>query len=157
MSFGSQVLSPVKAGPLGTRHLNQVLQPIMNHHARARREHLDKQRSIRGEIGGVVMKGDRVIQLVNDYESGVFNGDSGTVFHAFAVSILSTAPRSPGSGSHGPSASQNGSFTVLFESAQNHGGIVPTAELLHQYNSGDLNQRVALSYALTVHKAQGSE
>ena len=103
------------------------------------------------------MKGDRVIQLVNDYESGVFNGDSGTVFHAFAVSILSTAPRSPGSGSHGPSASQNGSFTVLFESAQNHGGIVPTAELLHQYNSGDLNQRVALSYALTVHKAQGSE
>ena len=58
----SQVLSPVKGGPAGVHNLNRLLKEQLNP---------------RGGDG--VSEGDKVIQLTNDYERRVFNGDAGVV------------------------------------------------------------------------------
>jgi exodeoxyribonuclease V alpha subunit len=61
-----QVLTPMRRGPLGADRLNELLQAMLNPH--------DGQ----GEASGI-RAGDRVMQLRNDYEREVFNGDQGTV------------------------------------------------------------------------------
>jgi exodeoxyribonuclease V alpha subunit len=66
-----QVLCPMTRGIVGTRHLNQVLQQILNP------PHPDKPELNRGEA--VLRVGDKVIQLKNDYQKEVFNGDLGRV------------------------------------------------------------------------------
>lgn len=59
-----QVLSPMKRGPCGTLALNGRLQPLLNPN------HKPSQH---------IAAGDRVLQLVNDYDRNVFNGDMGVV------------------------------------------------------------------------------
>jgi exodeoxyribonuclease V alpha subunit len=66
-----QVLCPMTRGILGTRNLNVVLQELMNP------PHPDKSQINRGDA--ILRVGDRVIQLKNDYEREVFNGDLGMV------------------------------------------------------------------------------
>ncbi|MGO9606939.1 MAG: ATP-dependent RecD-like DNA helicase [Candidatus Binataceae bacterium] len=63
-----QVLTPMNRGPLGTHALNRELQELLNPIARGIRS---GDREIR--------EGDRVIQLRNDYEKGIFNGSIGRV------------------------------------------------------------------------------
>lgn len=60
-----QVLIPMRRGPLGTDNLNLVLQAELNPNGR-------------GPPGGL-RTGDKVMQLRNDYEREVFNGDIGWV------------------------------------------------------------------------------
>jgi exodeoxyribonuclease V alpha subunit len=58
-------------GEVGTRHLNGVLQALINPPAADKAEI---------KSGGIVLRvGDRVIQQVNDYDREVFNGDLGTI------------------------------------------------------------------------------
>lgn len=61
-----QVLVPMRRGPLGTETLNVLLQQGLNPRA-------DKARP------GLLQPGDKVMQLRNDYDKEVFNGDLGTV------------------------------------------------------------------------------
>lgn len=63
-----QVLTPMNQGPLGTVALNQALQDKLNP---AKRELLHKDRRFR--------LGDKVMQLKNNYDKNVFNGDIGRV------------------------------------------------------------------------------
>lgn len=63
-----QVLSPMHRGRLGTLHLNQVLQGLLNPKGEA---------IARGEA--ILRLGDKVMQLRNDYDKGVFNGDLGRI------------------------------------------------------------------------------
>jgi exodeoxyribonuclease V alpha subunit len=66
-----QVLCPMTRGVVGTRNLNMVLQQLIN-----------PPSSDRSEInrGGHNFRvGDRIIQLKNDYDKEVFNGDLGIV------------------------------------------------------------------------------
>lgn len=64
-----QVLAPMKSGRAGTKSLNAALQQAV------------------GQTGGPTVEkfgerflvGDRIIQTVNNYEKGVFNGDTGWV------------------------------------------------------------------------------
>src|SRR5690606_39524732 len=58
----AQVLSPMRRGPLGTDRLNAVLKSQLNP----------------GSHEGL-HPGDRVMQLRNDYDRDVFNGDQGEV------------------------------------------------------------------------------
>jgi exodeoxyribonuclease V alpha subunit len=63
-----QLLSPMHRGLLGTVHLNRELQRLLN----------PVGKSI--ERGGTVFRlGDRVMQLRNDYDKGIFNGDLGKI------------------------------------------------------------------------------
>jgi exodeoxyribonuclease V alpha subunit len=66
-----QVLCPMTRGEVGTRHLNQVLQQLINPSAAGKSE------LVRG--GMTLRVGDRVIQQVNDYNREVFNGDLGRI------------------------------------------------------------------------------
>ncbi|MBD2181048.1 ATP-dependent RecD-like DNA helicase [Planktothrix sp. FACHB-1355] len=65
-----QVLSPMTKGVVGIRNLNKVLQELINPPS------ADKAEVTRG---GTMRVRDRVIQQVNDYDRGVFNGDLGTI------------------------------------------------------------------------------
>jgi exodeoxyribonuclease V alpha subunit len=66
-----QVLCPMTRGLVGTRNLNQVLQQFLNPPSP---EKLEITRA-----GMILRVGDRVIQLKNDYNRDVFNGDLGMV------------------------------------------------------------------------------
>jgi len=68
-----QVLAPMQRGHLGTRALNQMLQDLLNP------PHPSKGEINRGQ--GLLRVGDRVMQLKNDYEREVFNGDLGHITH----------------------------------------------------------------------------
>jgi len=63
-----QVLSPMNRGLLGTINLNQELQDLLNPSG----ESIESGR-------WVFRTGDKVMQLKNNYEKGVFNGDLGRI------------------------------------------------------------------------------
>ena len=69
-----QVLCPMKRGPIGTQAINAALQAALNPASPEKAELT---------LGGrVFRRGDRVIQLKNNYDAEVFNGDLGKIAHA---------------------------------------------------------------------------
>ena len=66
-----QVLCPMQRGTAGAVMLNQRLQHVLNPPSRGV---LEVERP-----GKLFRVGDRVMQLVNDYDKGVYNGDIGRV------------------------------------------------------------------------------
>lgn len=111
-----QVLVPTHKGPLGAQALNAALQRVLNPSAppaTAPRE---------GEpVRARLAAGDKVMQLKNDYDLDVYNGDLGTVSRVEANAVV---------------ANMDGR-EVLF--------------------NGEAKESLALAYAATVHKSQGSE
>jgi exodeoxyribonuclease V alpha subunit len=107
-----QVLSPMHKGEVGTQALNELLQDRLNPSGRE---------LVRGK--NRFRMGDRVLQMRNNYEKDVFNGDLGWIVEA------------------DPHACE---LTVDFD-----GRLVP-------YEASDLDE-LALAYAVSVHKSQGSE
>ncbi len=107
-----QVLVPMHRGPLGTIELNNFLQKLLN----------DAPKGF--DSRGISWKrGDRVMQIRNNYEKNVFNGDVGKI-----VALEKVAQK----------------ITVDFE-----GHLVGY--------EGDELEELALAYACTIHKSQGSE
>ena len=161
-----QVLSPMKRGNVGTYNLNSQLQALLNPNdddageaqgggARGGRGSGDAPTGLSGGYtGGSVARevmpreGDRMIQLRNDYEQQVFNGDIGHVTRVWQegrvtrFSVAFPARTLDGSG-RGRKALANA-------------GLRPR-DLVVEYTRSALDRDVALSYALTVHKAQGAE
>lgn len=66
-----QVITPLRRGPLGVVALNELLQAAINPPAPGKAE------TRRGET--VFRTADRVLQQVNNYDRGVFNGDLGVI------------------------------------------------------------------------------
>ena len=64
-----QVLTPMRRGPLGTEKLNSALQDAFN-----------PARDGEATLGSYRI-GDKVMQLRNNYDKDVYNGDLGTVVH----------------------------------------------------------------------------
>jgi exodeoxyribonuclease V alpha subunit len=108
-----QVLCPMNRGGLGARSLNLELQQTLNPPGETRIERF-------GQIFG---PGDKVMQIENDYDRDVYNGDLGIVTEVDG---------------------DNSELAVDFE-----GRIV-------SYGPGELDE-LALAYATTIHKSQGSE
>ena len=110
--FDIQVLTPMHKGDLGAMNLNHMLQEALT----AGAEQLQN--------GSRIFRvGDRVMQLRNNYDKDVFNGDVGRVVRV---------------------AREAGELVVTFDDRE-----VP-------YASDELDE-LALAYAATVHKSQGSE
>ncbi len=108
-----QVLCPMNRGRLGTHVLNGELQQIFNPPGL---ESLHR-------AGWVYGPGDKVMQVRNDYERDVYNGEVGIV--------------------RGVSRDE-GELTVAFD------------DRIVVYTLKELDE-LALAYAVTIHKAQGSE
>lgn len=110
-----QVLSPMTRGQAGTRALNETLQARLNPPRPGKPEYKSGSRLFR--------QGDRVIQLRNNYDKDVYNGDLGLIRQ---IDL------------------EEGEFVVEIDGR-------PV-----RYEFSDLDE-LALAYALTVHKSQGSE
>jgi len=65
-----QVLTPMHRGPIGVQNINRELQDLLNPGG---------LEMVRGAVR--YRRGDKVMQLVNNYDEDVFNGDVGTVVH----------------------------------------------------------------------------
>lgn len=66
-----QILCPMSRGLVGTRNLNAVLQQLINP---------PSKNLVEINRGGMILReGDRIIQLTNDYNREVFNGDLGNI------------------------------------------------------------------------------
>ena len=116
-----QVLAPMYKSINGIDSLNKVLQEIMNPHSN------NKNELVSGEI--VYREGDKVLQLVNDSDNGVSNGDVG-----YIESIVSAVK----------SKSKKNEVIVNF-----FGNRVT-------YLPKDL-KNIMHGYAISVHKSQGGE
>jgi len=66
-----QVLTPMNRGEVGSRCLNQALQQALNACAEPKIQ----------RFGWIFSPGDKVIQMVNNYDKDVFNGDTGFITH----------------------------------------------------------------------------
>jgi exodeoxyribonuclease V alpha subunit len=107
-----QVLTPMNRGPVGTLALNEALQAALNPSGPS---------IVRGKATFRV--GDKVMQLKNDYERNVWNGDVGLV--------ASVEP-------------DEETLVVRFDERE------------VDYDGSSLDE-LALAYACTIHKSQGSE
>ncbi|CAI9388365.1 SF1B family DNA helicase RecD2 [Niallia sp. Sow4_A1] len=117
-----QVLAPMYRGPAGIDRLNAILQEILNPNPDGTRKEL--------KFGEVTYRiGDKVLQLVNQPESNVFNGDMGEIVSIFYAK---------------ENTEKQDMVIVSFD------GIEAT------YTRQDLNQ-ITLAYCCSVHKSQGSE
>lgn len=123
-----QVLCPTKVGPTGSIELNRRLQAVLNPPAP------DKPQIAWEQSGRVLRKGDKVMQIKNDYDIpfersgaeagvGAYNGDLGIITEV------------------DPSAR---SVTVMMDDRKYIYGADQLAEL-------------EPAYAVTIHKSQGSE
>ncbi len=68
-----QVLAPMYRGPVGVSALNEALQEVLNPNP-------DGRKAERRLAGRLFRVGDKVIQMRNNYEKDVFNGDIGFVY-----------------------------------------------------------------------------
>lgn len=110
----SIVLAPMHKGSAGTQKLNQDLQALLNS------ANATQQLSAGSQHYRV---GDRVIQLRNNYDKAIFNGDIGT------IKSIKLAEKS---------------LFVQFDGR------------LLEYQQSELDE-LALAYAISIHKSQGSE
>ena len=117
-----QVLAPMYKGPAGIDRLNSVLQEVLNGNPNGTRKEL--------AFGDTKYRvGDKVLQLVNQPENHVFNGDMGEVVSVFYAK---------------ENTEKQDMLVVSYD------GIEVT------YTRQDLNQ-ITLAYSCSVHKSQGSE
>jgi exodeoxyribonuclease V alpha subunit len=117
-----QVLAPMYRGPAGIDRLNTLLQDIFNPNHDGTRKEIT--------FGDTKYRiGDKVLQLVNQPESNVFNGDIGEIVSIFTAK---------------ENTEKQDLVVVTFDGAE------------VTYTRQDLTQ-LTLAYCCSVHKAQGSE
>ncbi len=116
-----QVLAPMYRGPAGIDSLNVMLQELFNPPVHGKREM---------KFGDVTYRrGDKVLQLVNQPENNVFNGDIGEIESIFYAN---------------ENTEKQDMVVINFE-----GNEVT-------YTKQDLNQ-ITHAYCCSIHKSQGSE
>ncbi|MFO8192183.1 MAG: ATP-dependent RecD-like DNA helicase [Bacillota bacterium] len=114
-----QVITPMRKTAAGVDRLNTLLQEALNPPARHKTETIGK--------GTVYRHGDKVMQIRNNYQKEVYNGDIG---------LITAIDR------------EEGELVVTFRELLQPRPVI--------YDFTELDELV-LSYAVSVHKSQGSE
>ena len=116
-----QVLAPMYKGPAGIDALNKQIQDLVNPNDGSRKEIV---------FGDTIYRiGDKVLQLVNQPEKNVFNGDMGEVIAIFRAK----------------------------ETIEKQDMLIVSYDGIEvEYQRGDLTQ-ITLAYCCSIHKSQGSE
>lgn len=133
-----QVLTPEKRGECGTDALNRRLRALLNPSPASEFVARPEQDGDPGLRFGV---GDRIIQTVNDYGLGVFNGEVGTVTYTGQVTVTE------GVGKDRHQVTREG-MIVRYEDGTGYRDVA--------YSRANARE-VQHAWALTVHKCQGSE
>ncbi len=115
-----QVLTPMQRGSAGAAYLNSRLQEVLNPPSPERRGSPARRRLFR--------VGDRVMQMVNNYDKAVYNGDIGAVV-----------------GDQARGQHPDGRISPTRRAATN---VV--------YDFADMDE-LTLAFACSIHKSQGSE
>lgn len=71
-----QILTPMRKGPLGIFELNDFLQNLLNPEKTATSSGVERHKI----AGTKWSEGDRVMQIRNNYDKNVFNGDTGIIY-----------------------------------------------------------------------------
>jgi exodeoxyribonuclease V alpha subunit len=108
-----QILTPMNRGGLGSRSLNAALQARLNGRSEPKIE----------RFGSIYAPGDKVIQMTNNYDKDVFNGDIGVIE---SIDL------------------EEGEVKIKFDYQ------------IKTYGVNELDE-INLAYAISIHKAQGSE
>ncbi|NCT57756.1 MAG: ATP-dependent RecD-like DNA helicase [Legionella sp.] len=108
-----QILTPMNRGGLGSRSLNAALQARLNGRSEPKVE----------RFGSIYAPGDKVIQMTNNYDKDVFNGDIGVIE---SIDL------------------DEGEVKIKFDYQ------------IKTYGVNELDE-INLAYAISIHKAQGSE
>ncbi|MBM4762391.1 ATP-dependent RecD-like DNA helicase [Bacillus sp. B15-48] len=117
-----QVLAPMYRGPAGIDRLNILMQEIFNPNADGNRKEI--------AYGDVKYRiGDKVLQLVNQPESNVYNGDMGEIVAIFYAK---------------ENTEKQDQIVIAFEENE------------VTYTKNDLSQ-ITHAYCCSIHKSQGSE
>lgn len=116
-----QVLAPMYRGQAGIDHINQLMQDLINP--------VVKEQLIFEATDGQYRQGDRVIHLVNDAESNVFNGDLGYITDLLPAKYAD---------------SKQDELTINFDGN----------EIVYQRSEW---YKIRLAYTMSIHKSQGSE
>lgn len=116
-----QVLAPMYRGQAGIDHINKLMQDLINP--------AEKEQLVFEATDCQYRQGDRVIHLVNDAESNVFNGDLGYITDLLPAKYTD---------------SKQDELTINFDGN----------EIVYQRSEW---YKIRLAYAMSIHKSQGSE
>lgn len=116
-----QVLAPMYRGQAGIDHINKLMQDLINP--------VVKEQLVFEATDCQYRQGDRVIHLVNDAESNVFNGDLGYITDLLPAKYTD---------------SKQDELTINFDDN----------EIVYQRSEW---YKIRLAYAMSIHKSQGSE
>ncbi len=130
-----QVITPTKKGMLGTRELNNKLQEVLNPEA------IDKQEKKRGKI--IFRVGDRVMQIKNNYDM---------YWEKEILNEFGEQEKEVGSGIFNGEMGTIEDINISDKTIQ----IRFDDDRVAWYEPSELEQ-IEHSYAITIHKAQGSE
>jgi exodeoxyribonuclease V alpha subunit len=132
-SLHHQVITPTHRGPIGTRHLNKVIQEIVQKERMAEAHVMPRYRWDKVSLDLVI--GDKILWTNNDYHLEIFNGEIGVVLEFM----------------------EHGHVVIDF------GDRVISVPPLIKYDNGsgivayDPRVQIRLAYAITTHASQGSE
>ncbi len=150
-----QVLTPMRRGDLGYFNLNNILQDIFNPisplHLSASVENIFICNGIQFRLY------DKVIQKRNNYDQDVFNGDTGYIVDVnhnekyLTVDFSNYSDLSKKCNEIGTGAESCANLTAQ------EGKMTNKAIKLVKYNFLDVYENISTAYALSIHKAQGSE
>ena len=116
-----QVLAPMYRGPAGIDQINQLMQDLINPS--------EKDQLVFEAPDCQYRQGDKIIHLVNDAESNVFNGDLGYITDLLPAKYTD---------------SKQDELTINFDGN----------EIVYQRSEW---YKIRLAYAMSIHKSQGSE